>query len=354
MIGGALRRLVAAALLLALPSASAFALTAGRSLAVSGSCDDGTLAILPDAALSGGIELDGHLRTLAPAGADGVIHVEPGCDRLTIRVPPAFPLRLELDGGEAVHLGALHGPVDLTVRGSGDLHADALAGGGHLAIYGDGDVTVGTLSGADFRVESFGAGDFRAGPVTLHALTLRGTGNGDVVVGGGTIGKLEATTSGAGDIRVAASTGAATLTSTGDGDITVARVTGPLVQDAFGKGSVTVGAAGDAAPARPAAPVAGAHDVSDIPGDVGALLGVLLSVVLTVVGAAVALLVARRVFAARRRGANAAAPGAASRDTRVAELDVSLRRLAERTARIESFVTSREFELHRGFRELAR
>ena len=57
----------------------------------------------------------------------------------------------------------------------------------------------------------------------------------------------------------------------------------------------------------------------------------------------------------RRRRADRPRPGdppAANRHAGVAALRAQLGRLGERASRLEALVTSREFELHRGFREL--
>ncbi|MGI4975719.1 MAG: hypothetical protein ACRYG6_02125 [Janthinobacterium lividum] len=325
------------------------------------------------------------------AASGGVVRIGETCgrkaERLVLRVSPGMPVRLA--GNAEWRVEALGGEVEAALHGGGEAAFGALRvlrlsqdGGGDVRVAsvsqrleatlsGAGDLTVGEASGeAVLRVSA--AGDVAVGTASLDTLDVTGSGGGDVSVGAGRVGRLSAVLSGGSDLHLAAVVRDARLVANGGSGIEVARVDGSLVKVESGGGTVTVqGRAGEAAmpvmPQMPAMPIMPAMPVMPVgvPGVPGWLAPGLVGL-----GVLVAAGVALRARAARRRrpvslrggwrrgvapatGWARAETAARSRDPEVAVLQQRLAAVEARVAQVERAVTSPEFELHRGFRDLA-
>ncbi len=335
-------------------AAAWLALAGGAQAAVQGDrlmlelpCSSGqeTVAIVPDASLSHGVDIDGS--TSGVSTRDGEIRVSGSCQgdgELTIRVPPAFMVSVSSASSGDLRLGNLDGFVTVGLRGSGDLDGGQLGGKFVLENSGGGDVHLGGLAG-DATLSLFGSGDLSVGSVRSGSVTLIDSGSSDVNLGAGSIGALSATLSGSGDLAVAAVVGGGNVVTSGSGDITIARVVGDLVQTQTGSGSITVHARGTEAAPTPAPQDVRRSSPQEDASDGPHLGADIFHAVLTFA------LVAFAVWFWRKRRRRTRAMSAA-RDPRVEATVDRLNAVAKRVGRLEAVVTSREFDLNRRFREM--
>jgi hypothetical protein len=218
--------------------------------------------------------------------------------------------------------------VSVTSSGTGDAHIESVRGPLVVTDTGRGDIAIA-------EVESPQA------ECVLH-------GSGDLVLGSGRIARLRAVTDGSGDLTGGVEIGDGELIAAGSGDIRVARVSGALRRRASGSGDILVGQATAAAGtgAGTAEGKATARSGPDYTSDV--------------LTAAFVLAVAVAVWRTVRRHGGLAAPGgwfaprrpAPPGDAAVIALCETLARLERRVGLVEGYVTSREFELQKSFREL--
>ena len=261
-------------------------------------------------------------------------------------------------------MGQLAGPFSAELRGTGDLLAASLGGGMEVSTFASSDVRIGHVAG-DAAFHSRGSGDLVVGDLRAATFLADTMGSGDVTVKAGQVGALNVQSRGSGDVAFGGDAATADLSTFGSGDIHVGAVAGRVTQFHAGAGDITIGGkrAGDRVtvnwdenPAHDAVVTDGAGHIGHIPGAVAATFGVIAGWVFHLVLLAVLLVVVVAIVRVvlRHRAGLAAAPAKAGRsaEPRVAELAALLARVAERASRLESCVTSREFELHRGFREL--
>ncbi len=189
------------------------------------------------------------------------IHTESCGDELghlTLLVPPGYPISLSLNGDGDVHVDDIGGALSATLNGGGALTAGRV-GDLMLAVHGSGDATLGYVEGsADLgmtgsgdvklaRVQgalhthSSGSGELEIGSITSPAADILIEGSGDVTIGGGTIGALRAQSNASGDLTVAAQVVAADLQASGGGDMKLSNVTGVAKRHASGGSDITVG-----------------------------------------------------------------------------------------------------------------
>ncbi len=364
--------LLLAAALLPFGAAPAFALTNATEVTVVAHCgdNDGAVTIDSDPGLHGAMVVTGDAgRIDPPAGGHGNATVELACTSdasMTLTVPrdPGFRVAIDAIGATEWHLGELAGPLGATLRGSGDLDARALLGGMDVTSYEADDIKIARVAG-DAAFHGRGSGDLTIGDLRSGKFLSDTMGSGDVVVRTGHVGALNVQTRGSGDVTLGADAGTADLSTFGSGDIRVAAVTGALTQFHAGSGDITIDGrrAGDhvninwdQSAGHDVVITDGAGHSGHIPGAVAAQIadvaGTIFHLVLLAIGVGIVVALVRLVRR-HRRGLPAsrnAAPRAA--EPRVAELATLLARVSERASRLESCVTSKEFELHRGFREL--
>ncbi len=309
----------------------------------------------------GSVELD-----TAPCSDSGTV---------TVMIPPDFPVKLTIAGSGNVRAGELMGPLSATLTSDGDL-AIHHAGIVQIMVNGSGDVTLGDVDGAsDIQVEGsgtvkmaqvrgplklsqHGSGDVTIGQAHSVAVDIDNAGSGDAAIGGGDITYLRVRTNGSGDISVGGTVGTADLQASGGADIRLAKATGTVQRHASGGSSIHVGD-GVAAVAGKVVRAFSSDDdgdsntsvtISHETGGFGHLIAGLL-----VLGV---LIVAWRTIARngglkawRGRAAAGTAPAAPSHPGVVAVCDL-IAQLERRLARVETHVTSREFELNQKFREM--
>jgi hypothetical protein len=306
---------------------------------------------------------------------------------LTIMVPPGFPMSLSVQGSGDVRIGDVGGTLDATLNGDGGLSAGRTQSL-MLAIHGDGDATVTMIQGsADIRLGASGSAKLGNVQGVLHAaltgsgdLTIAGInapaadvstdGSGEVSIGDGDIKALRAATHGSGDVTVSAHVTAADLEASGGGDIKVRDVSGVVKRHSSGGSSIEVGGTGmdmetlhnlhipaippiPPIPAIPSIPSINIdndnwpHQQTHHSSDAGHIVAGILVLVL-------AYFIWRTV---QRNGGwqslrgRASAPSEATHPGVLAVRD-TLTRLDGRLAQVELYVTSREFDLQRKFREL--
>jgi hypothetical protein len=377
-----LRHLLAAALALAAATAPALADTRmidGGTLIATLNLDSAA-TIEPDARLHGQIRLTADDLSCVEVVGGGVVTATSCGDslgRLRIEVPFMATVTLTQNGDGAVNVGSTDGPLIANLDGSGDL-AVGRVGALVLNINGSGDTTVEAAgavvvksdSSGSIRIRSVagalethqsGSGDLVIGAISAPAADVVIEGSGDAVIGKGTIAALRARVSGSGDLVVAATAVNADLQASGGGDIKVAHVTGSehkaasggssisvlnsdLAQLGIGKLAQVVADSDDTTDAG--IHVAGTHHSSSV-GHFFAGLAVL--VILFVIWRTVqrngGLAQLQNRFRAAGQPAQPTHPGViAVRDT--------ISRLESRLARVEGYVTTREFDLQRKFREL--
>jgi hypothetical protein len=347
--------------------------------------NDSTIDI--DSSLHDAIRISGeNAGCLTNHGGGGVISIDDSTcnedlDGLKIDVPANYPLILTMHGSGNVTMGNLEGQLVATVSGNGDLHAGRVAGlvlnmtgsgdasvqaaegPAEITIAGNGDVKIPLLNGP-LHVRQSGAGDLSIGAIDAPAADFTLQGSGDAAIGHGSVGALRAQVHGSGDLVMAATALTADLTASGGGDIRIADVTGMVSRHSSGGSSISTHASGleRLGVGGLANLISSSSDDDDGHGsnvhvyvpNGGRVFHHLLAGAFVVF---VLFMIWRTVQ--RRGGINAVsnamrARGAPTQPTHPGVLAVrdTLARLEGRLARVEGYVTEREFELHRKFRDL--
>ena len=375
---------IAAAVAASPAMADSFTLHGSRLVMTVAGNNDATIET--DTSLQGDVRVSGDNASCLEnhGGGDAIVIDDTSCnedlDHLTIAVPANFPVILSMRGAGNVTIGDLNAQLVANVLGSGDLHVgrvaelvlnvsgsgdasvQAAAGPADINITGNGDVKIPELNGV-LHVRQSGAGDLAIGTINSPAADLTLQASGDTAIGRGSIGALRARISSSGDLVVAATAATADLSATGGGDIRVAEVTGPVQRHTGGGSSISTSASG--LERFGVGKIANMVSLSDDNGDIQSsgshhrrrsdsgfkhvLAGMFVLFVLFLVWRM-----------ARRRGGLAAVGntlrGGPSQPTHPGVIAVrdALARLEPRLARVEGFVTEREFELNRKFRDLER
>jgi hypothetical protein len=368
--------------------------TPGRQLVLTLNNDVST-SVQTDPALHGEIRLTGDdlscLKVIT--GGDAAVVEASSCGdsigRLTVDVAPGSSVVLTQNGSADVQVGNTYGQLVanmggsgaltaghvamlvLNVRGSGDVVVDAASAGASLNMGSSGSVRLREVTGP---VESRqnGSGDLVIGSIESPALNITIDGSGDAMIGKGNAGNVRARVNGSGDLVVAATATNADLQASGGGDIRMGKTTGSVHKAASG-GSDIVLQSSDLARfgiEKLATVVANSDDdggtTIDTPSgthvhigrghgsssDGGTFTHVL-------AGAAVLLILFVIWRTIQRHGgvgtlrnrfqntqpAQPSHPG-------VLAVRETISRLEGRLARVEGYVTTREFDLQRKFREL--
>jgi hypothetical protein len=384
-VATAARLIVAAGLAALLPAAAAAEtrIVPGGTLVLNDTLS--SLVITTSHGLSGGmrISLDGDLSCLSVVAGGAVLINTASCPDdvgpLRIELPPATPVTLTASGDGSVHVADLAGPFVVTLNGSVDLQGgrvgslvltgrssgDVAIGEIHdsavLQMLGSGDVRLRAVRGT-LSVQQHGSGDLDIGAIDSDTADIAGTGSGDMLIGAGRIATLRARMVGSGDLSVAATVGDADLSAAGGSDIKLGRVTGQLTRNASGGSDIVVG--GPAlitnVTGKLASAIANARDEG---GDVtlGTPKRSMALHFLTIGVVAFALFTLWRLLS-RRGGLQAVRrvlpsfgtqrPHATPTHPGVLALSETMTRLDQRLARVEGYVTSREFDLNRKFRDL--
>lgn len=374
--------MVAASLALAAPARAEEVTLQGAVLTVTlNSSND--IRIATDPALSGAVRLTGdHISCLSTHDGMGAASVnDSGCgsdlDGAVITVPPSMPLTLTMNGSGEVTLGDMDGPVTAAIHGSGDLKGGragvltlTVNGSGDAGFRdvhgfvsvtqtGDGTVKIEHASGV-LHAQVSGSGDLAIGAVDLAASDFSLDGSGDVTVGGGSVGVLHGRVSHSGDLIIGATATAADLTASGGGDIRVARVTGPVTRHVANGSDIETesgAATGIGALTKFAVSLddeGGSGSQRHHRNSGGEIFHhILAAAFLLFVLYLLWRMVKKRggVAVVRARMAAGPQPGAPTHPGVVA-VSETLARLDKRLARVESYVTEREFELNRKFRDL--
>jgi hypothetical protein len=381
-----LHRLLSIAVLAAATATPALADTRmidGDQLVATLNLDD-SATIEPDGSLHGQVRLSADdLSCVQANGGKTATVTANGCGdslgHLRIEVPYASAVTLVQNGDSTVNVGSIAGPLTANIGGSGDLavgRVTALV----LNVTGSGDTSVEAASGP-ISIESNGSGSIRIHDVAgvLHT-QQHGSGDlvigsihagpadiviessGDAVIGKGEIGMLHARISGSGDLTVAATVAVADMTASGGGDIRVARVTGPVRKSASGDSSINVmnsdlAGLGISKLAQFAADSDDEHNTTITTGHSHGgsssfhdfLAGLAVLVILYAIWRTVQS--NGGVAGLRSRFQSAGQPSQPTHPGVLAVRD-TIGRLEQRLARVEGYVTTREFDLQRKFREL--
>jgi hypothetical protein len=342
-----------------------------------------SLVITTDPTLSGRmrLSLDSDLSCLSiVSSGPGVVVGTSGCDSdtgpLRIEIAPDTDVTLSASGDGSVHIGDLGGPFVATLTDSIDLHAgrvghlnliqrsrgDAILGdvGGEaiLQMSGSGDVKLREVRGT-LNVRQHGSGDLVVGGIDADSVDLSGTGSGDMLIGSGRIARLAARMVGSGDLAVAATVQDGDVSAVGGGDIKLGRVTGHLTRNASGGSDIYVG--GSAIITTVIGKIARALGDSDSYSASTATHHTSMSVhfghLITGAFALAVLFIVWRIvqrgggLGAFTRRMSARAPESPTHPGVIA-VGETMTRLEQRLGRVESYVTTREFDLQRKFREL--
>jgi hypothetical protein len=387
--------LLAAPLLLATPAfADTLTLHGERLVFTSATDDDATIDV--DGSLSGTIRVTADDPSCLTTHAATEIVVDTGgcggnLGHVTILVPPGFKLTVDIQNSGNVTVGNTGGDLDAHISGSGDLHAgrvgnlalvtdsgdssiQAVNGAANLNSNGSGDIHITELNGL-LHSRQAGGGDLVIGQIASPAVDIAQFGSGDAVLGRGSIGALRAELTSSGDLAVAANVATADLNATGGGDIHIAHVSGPVTRHASGGSSIHTSSLGGTSSLLNKLASVGTTTITGSDGqtinisdddsgtnitigghhDHGSGLGHFLA------GIAVLFLLVVIWRAVQRRGgidvvtsqirARRGPPGQPTHPGVIAVRD-KLAELEAKLARVESYVTNREFDLHRKFREL--
>jgi hypothetical protein len=292
-------------------------------------------------------------------------------------VPPGFPVAVTIAGSGNMRMGDHLGPVKATITSDGDLslrHASLL----QLAIRGSGDATLEAVDGpADIQVDGsgsvklqrlngplqfvqHGSGDLLVSRIDSPAVKIELTGSGDVVLGPGHIVALQARTDGSGDVSAATNIDSADLQASGGGDITLPHVSGTVRKAASDSSTIRINSAGGIGSAAlqrlSSLSLADSDDGAEIVRDgqgMNRVSHLLAGMVVLGLLIAVWRTVLRHGGLARLRNhmPRGASPAAPTHPGVVALCDL-IANLERRLARVETHVTSREFDLNRKFREI--
>ncbi len=375
--------LVAVALALAATAGHAAAETRtvqGQGLVLTSTLDS-DVRIITDPMLSGSMRVaaEGALSCLSLTGGQTVVIDTAACDSdledLQITIPPNAPVTLTVSDGD-IQIGNLNAPLNATLtgggglkagtvrslilasRGSGDTSVGTVNGPASLQLTGGGDVRVGALNGP-LSLRHTGSGDLAVGSINAGGVDLENSGSGDTLIGGGAIAALTVRMHGSGDLAIAATVGGGQVTATGGGDVKLGQVTGPLVRSAGGGSDIVVG--GSSAVTGIIADIAKVvGQTDDSSGKHGRTLVVHSSLLTHVLMAAVVAVTLFLIWRIVRRNGGFGALGRRRGPTLpdkplhpgVVAVGETMSRLEQRLGRIETYVTTREFELNQKFRDL--
>jgi hypothetical protein len=352
----------------------------GDQLVVTSTLSEDVL-IGTDPSLSGQVRvtLDGSLSCLSIVGGHVAVIGTSGCSdeagKLRIDVSPDTPVSITSHSDGDIHVRDLHSPLVAALYSSGDLttgHVGSLT----VTIHGSGDVTSGEVSGpatieiagsGDVRIKQvsgplnsrqIGSGDLVIGAIESDAASLEATGSGDALIGSGHIGNLHGRFSGSSDLAVAATVGNADVEAFGGSDIKLGHVTGTLTKHASGGSDIIVGGSSTID-----------HIISQVARNIGNAdpemharytsrssgFGHFLTF-------AFVLLVLYISFRIIKRGGGLgglrttfrSGPPPGPSHPGVLALCERMTQLDQRLGRLEGYVTTREFDLNRKFRELGR
>jgi hypothetical protein len=352
---------------------------------------DADVTIESDPGLTGAVRVVGDsLDCLGTNSGPGVQISTSACGsdmgHLAIMVPRSMPLSLEVAGSGNVSVGDLDAPLkavlssggdlkvrratvfQLEARGSGDATVQAVDGPADIAINGSGDVRLMRVSGP-LKFRQNGSGDLAVVQIDGPVADIESHGSGDALMLHGHVGVLHAITHGNGDVVMGGTAGTADLEASGGGDIALARADGVVTRHASDDSTINVGGPSEIAAsalAKLRASLAGGGDGDDdtdssshvvthhhSSGFHDFLAGI---VVLGVIFWGWRIISRNggfgRVGRAFSRSGAANGTPAAPRDPGVIALCDLLAALERRLARVETHVTSREFDLNRKFREI--
>ena len=321
------------------------------------------------------LSMDGDSSCLSVTSAGGAVVVSnSGCGsssgRLTIDVPRGMPLTISSDGSGDLRLAddiessvtltlngsgdvvgrKVMGPLVLTIQGHNDVSLSEIAGDAVLNMRSSGDVRLSSLAGT-LTLQHEGSGDLAVGHIEADRVSIESTGSGDVLLGRGSIGLLTTHMQGNGDLGVAAEVRDADLRAYGGGDVKLGHVSGRLTKSNGDGSDIYVGGpqivdtiVGQVAKA---AANGSKDDEESSSGHSFGVHGLMLLVL------AIAAFILWRIM--RRPGGTAGlrrnTPSAPTNPGVLAVCE-KMGRLEERLGRVESYVTSREFDLHQKFRNL--
>ena len=334
-----------------------------------------------DAGLHGSVRIsaDGAL-SCVQAESGGPVQISTAAcgddlESLRITVPPYMAVTLTGSGSGSARIGDLRGLLTATLtssydikvghvgrlilssNSSGDSVVGRVDGPAEISTTASGDVRLGYVGG-NLTISHHGSGDMAVGGIEAAQASIDSAGSGDMLVGGGHIGRLQAHIVGSGDLAVAATVGGGDVEAVGGADVKLASVTGEVRRSASGGSDISVGGSalvadvmGRVARLEGQAPtVAGSHTIV-VRRDhaIGHLVTVLLVGVMLFLGWRIV----RRAggWSAMRKGRGAGAPDAPMHPGVQAVCD-TMARLEQRLGRMEGYVTTREFDLNRKFREL--
>ncbi len=351
---------------------------------------DVDVTIESDPGLTGAVRVVGDsLDCLATKSGPGVQISTGACDsdmgHLAIMVPRSMPLSLEMNGSGNVSVGDVDAPLkatlssdgdlkvrratvmQLVLRGSGDVTVQAVDGPADVESDSSGDVRLMRVSGP-LKVRQNGSGDLAIVQIDGPVADIENNGSGDALMLHGHVGVLRVSTHGSGDVVMGGSAGTAVLDASGGGDIALSHAEGMVSRSAHGGSTINVGGASAIAAsalAKLQASLAGQGDDDDTDSSVHVithhdssgfhdfLAGIVVLGVLfwgwRIISRNGGL---SRIGGAFRSRSAANATPAAPRDPGVIALCDLLAGLERRLARVETHVTSREFELNRKFREI--
>jgi hypothetical protein len=362
--------LLCAALLLVAGSASAETREITGETLVFTQSSSSDVSIDTDPGLTGRVRIGGadDLGCLSILSGSAAIISTKTCDiSLHIDVPAGMPLTITQSADGDITLGNTDAPVILTLNGSGDVKA------GHtgpliLAQHGSADLSLGEVSGSatldmtgsgDVRIKALtgpltikhqGSGDVAIGRIESPVATIESSGSGDKLLGGGHIENLLVRMSGDGDLAVAADVHDANVSASGGGDVKLGKVTGNISRDASGGSNIIVGGPDfvNATISRVAGAISDGKDVGARTGS--SLPGHIVTFAVLAVLAFIGYRIVQR-GRLRRPVVTDGAP-AAPLHPGVAAVCETLKRVEERLGRVESYVTSREFDLQQKFKKL--
>ncbi len=344
---------------------------------------DETIKVTMDPTLAGKIRISGDkgLDCVSVSGQGPVSITTDRCESdfsgLEIAVPPG-PVNLTIQSSGDVELAdMIGGPVNATIDGSGDLKAGRVTalnvtvhGSGNASFTeADGPVTVTVQASGDVRIARLtgilnarqqGSGDIAIGSIEAGTVQVEGTSSGDLLIGGGNIGALNAKRHGSGDMVVAASIGYADVTASGGGDVKLGEVKGAIRKSASGGSDIVVGGSGLVTEIEnQVAKVASQHgSSSDITvlhhNESFRLIKHFITIGIVIFVLIMLFRVVKRaggINGVRNRFGATPAP-AAPLNQGVLNLADIMQKLDQRMGRVETYVTSREFDLHQKFRDL--
>jgi hypothetical protein len=340
-----------------------------------------TLMQPDDTVITSGAHSDGQVRfsmdgdtsclSITSAG-DEVVASNAGCSgssgRLTIDVPRGMKLTISSEGsGDIRFADDIYGPLNMTLNGSGDVvgrkvmgpvvltdqgHNDVslgdVAGEVVLQMSGSGDVRLSGIAGA-LTLKHEGAGDLAVGHIEADRVSIDSTGSGDMLFGRGSIRLLIAHLQGNGDLGVAAEVQNGDVRAYGGGDVKLGHVTGTLTKSNGDGSDIYVGGPAiiDTIVGQIAKETADASKIEVHTGHGGGVHFLML--VVLAIAAFILWRILRRPggFSGSRR-----AEPAAPTNPGVLAVCEKMSRLEQRLGRVESYVTSREFDLQQKFRNL--